>query len=45
MLQFVFIIVIAILQYVWVKCHKEQDAVTKNDKELVCAFIVLRHVM
>jgi hypothetical protein len=24
-----------------VKCHKEQDAVTKNDKELACAFIVL----
>jgi hypothetical protein len=44
MLQLV-IIVIAVLQYVCVKCHKEQDAVTKNDKELVCTFIVLSHLM
>jgi hypothetical protein len=26
-----------------VKCHKEQDEKKKNDKELICAFIVHSH--
>jgi hypothetical protein len=43
MLQFVVIIVIAVLRYVRVKFHKKQDAMTNIEKDLVCAFIVLSH--